>query len=92
MRIAVRIIAYYRVSTKKQGASGLGIEGQQAAVREFAKRLGATVIRATSRSKAVSVPIGRNSRRRSPTPSDRRPGWSWQSWTGWHATWRFFRL
>jgi len=30
-----RFVAYYRVSTKKQGASGLGLEGQQAAVRNW---------------------------------------------------------
>ena len=27
-----RLIAYFRVSTAKQGASGLGLEGQEAAV------------------------------------------------------------
>jgi DNA invertase Pin-like site-specific DNA recombinase len=30
-----RYIAYYRVSTARQGASGLGLEAQQAAVREW---------------------------------------------------------
>lgn len=30
-----RFIAYYRVSTQSQGRSGLGLEAQQAAVREF---------------------------------------------------------
>jgi DNA invertase Pin-like site-specific DNA recombinase len=30
-----RFIAYYRVSTQQQGRSGLGIEAQQAAVRDF---------------------------------------------------------
>lgn len=33
-----------RVSTKKQGMSGLGLEGQQAAVADYAKRDGATLV------------------------------------------------
>ena len=32
-----RIIAYYRVSTVRQGASGLGLEAQQEAVRAYAR-------------------------------------------------------
>lgn len=39
----VQIIAYYRVSTKKQGRSGLGLEAQQHLVREHAARSGATI-------------------------------------------------
>ena len=31
----MKYIAYYRVSTKKQGESGLGLEAQQAAVEAF---------------------------------------------------------
>jgi DNA invertase Pin-like site-specific DNA recombinase len=40
-----KLVAYYRVSTKTQGESGLGLEAQQAAVRDFAKRTGVTIIK-----------------------------------------------
>ena len=39
-----KIIAYYRVSTKKQGQSGLGLEGQQAAVEAFANQHNAIIV------------------------------------------------
>jgi DNA invertase Pin-like site-specific DNA recombinase len=42
----MKLIAYYRVSTAKQGKSGLGLEGQQAAVKTFAKTNGVTVLAA----------------------------------------------
>lgn len=32
-----KIVAYYRVSTKKQGESGLGLEAQQDSVKQFAR-------------------------------------------------------
>ena len=41
---AKKIIGYYRVSTKQQGVSGLGLEGQQTAVTDYAQRTGGTVI------------------------------------------------
>lgn len=37
------VIAYYRVSTQKQGKSGLGLEAQQKAVEEFCSREGYTI-------------------------------------------------
>jgi DNA invertase Pin-like site-specific DNA recombinase len=37
------IIAYYRVSTKKQGDSGLGLDGQRAAVDTYATQTGAKI-------------------------------------------------
>src|SRR4051794_37697120 len=41
-----RLVAYYRVSTKGQGDSGLGLEGQTAAVEAFARGRGADIVRA----------------------------------------------
>jgi DNA invertase Pin-like site-specific DNA recombinase len=38
------IVAYYRVSTKKQEESGLGLEGQRAAVAAFAKCEDLTIV------------------------------------------------
>ncbi len=31
----MKLVAYFRVSTKQQGESGLGLEGQTAAVEAF---------------------------------------------------------
>jgi len=39
-----KIIAYYRVSTKRQGQSGLGLEAQQAAVEAYARQHGAKIV------------------------------------------------
>ena len=39
-----RAIAYYRVSTQRQGRSGLGIEAQRAAVARFAEAEGITIL------------------------------------------------
>ena len=39
-----RVVAYYRVSTKQQHRSGLGLEAQRAAVARFAVAEGMTII------------------------------------------------
>ena len=39
-----KLVAYIRVSTDKQGASGLGLEGQQAAIDAYARQSGGVVI------------------------------------------------
>lgn len=39
-----RLVAYVRVSTAKQGQSGLGLEGQQAAIDAYAQQQGARVL------------------------------------------------
>lgn len=43
-RKPTEVVAYYRVSTQRQGRSGLGLEAQEAAVREFASSEGAPII------------------------------------------------
>ena len=39
------ILAYYRVSTQRQGKSGLGLDAQRAAVEHFAEGEGLTIVR-----------------------------------------------
>jgi DNA invertase Pin-like site-specific DNA recombinase len=39
-----RLVAYYRVSTARQGVSGLGLEAQERAVRDYAARVGGEII------------------------------------------------
>ncbi len=41
-----KLVAYYRVSTAKQGASGLGLEGQETAVASYARAAGGHILRA----------------------------------------------
>lgn len=40
----MKVVAYHRVSTAKQGASGLGLEAQAQAIADYAAQRGATVI------------------------------------------------
>lgn len=54
-----KAIAYYRVSTQQQGASGLGLEAQRAAVEAHAARRGLTVI-----AEYTEVETGTGKRRR----------------------------
>ena len=56
--VLVKYVAYYRVSTKRQGRSGLGLEAQQKAVREMAERNGATII-----AEYVEVETGKSAKR-----------------------------
>lgn len=43
-KITPRLVAYYRVSTERQGKSGVGLEAQQAAVADFIKKEGAELV------------------------------------------------
>ena len=38
-----KLVAYLRVSTKGQGVSGLGLEGQEIAIKRYAEQCGCTV-------------------------------------------------
>lgn len=55
-----KIVAYYRVSTKKQGQSGLGLEGQVAAVEAFRKQHGGKILAGYTE---VETGKGRNPKR-----------------------------
>lgn len=53
-----KAVAYYRVSTKSQGASGLGIEAQKVAVAEHVRRAGLSLVR-----EFMEVESGKNNER-----------------------------
>jgi DNA invertase Pin-like site-specific DNA recombinase len=55
----MNLVNYYRVSSKKQGDSGLGLEAQQAAAEAYAKAIGATIV-----ATFVEVETGTNKRHR----------------------------
>jgi len=42
---ASKLVAYYRVSTEKQGKSGLGLEAKRAADQDYAMRTGAQIVK-----------------------------------------------
>lgn len=43
-RVNCKLVAYRRVSTDKQGRSGLGLEAQDAAIRAYAERTGCVIV------------------------------------------------
>lgn len=54
----LKYVAYYRVSTKRQGRSGLGLEAQRKAVQAMAERTGATII-----AEYIEVETGKSAKR-----------------------------
>lgn len=52
-----RVVAYYRVSTQKQGASGLGLDAQRASVQQYAHTQGLTIV-----SEFTEIETGTNKR------------------------------
>ena len=69
----MKIVAYYRVSTKKQGESGLGLEAQQEAVQAFTKEKIATIIR-----QYTEIETGKSANR--PELQIVRKWGSWENW------------
>ncbi|TIN46685.1 MAG: recombinase family protein [Mesorhizobium sp.] len=67
-----RAVAYYQVSTQRQGRSGLGIEAQRAAVARFAEAEGMIILQEFTRSKPERARMllidVRNSQLPSPLP------------------------
>ena len=56
--MSAKLVAYLRVSTRKQGESGLGLEGQQTAIDAYAKQVNGEVI-----AKYVEIESGKRSDR-----------------------------
>ena len=77
-----KLIPYYRVSTRKQGESGLGLEAQQSCVADFARYGQHEIIAGYQEIETGKRRTGPSWPRRSPTPSEPRRPWSSPSWTG----------
>ena len=83
----MKLVEYRRVSTAKQGESGLGMEGQATAVAAYAKANDGEVVKTFT-----EVETGKRADRPELAKAlahcrGTRQPWLWRSWTGLPATW-----
>ena len=88
--MATAIIGYFRVSTKGQGESGLGLEAQRAAVEAYAKQSGATLVMAYTEVESGKLADRPELARALAHASGARRRWSSRSWTAWPGTSSFW--
>jgi hypothetical protein len=77
-----RFVAYYRVSTAKQGASGLGLEAQRAAVADYLNGGNWMLMTEHAEVESGSIATARPSPRPCRTASSWARRWSSPSSTG----------
>lgn len=90
MAAGQRLVAYERVSTARQGGSGLGLEAQHKTIEDFQPREAPRSSPVSPKSRAGGKQTGRSSPRRCISPRSLEPRWSLSSWTGSHAMRRSF--
>jgi DNA invertase Pin-like site-specific DNA recombinase len=86
------VVAYHRVSTQRQGRSGLGLEAQEAAIARFTSAEGLTVARAfveVETGKGADA-LARRPELRKALPEAKRASaqWWWRSSIACRAMWR----
>ena len=81
MSKSMKVTVYLRVSTERQGRSGLGIEGQRVAVEAYVAQHSASIVRDSLKSRAVGTMRGRDLPRLWRSLVVRRRRCSWRSST-----------
>jgi DNA invertase Pin-like site-specific DNA recombinase len=83
-----KFVAYFRVSTDKQGKSGLGLEAQREAVFAYLNGGSWSLVQNLWRLRAGSTAIGHSSQPRLRRAKSTAPSWSLPSWTAYRGIWR----